>query len=77
MLVIQCITSAQRYFPPDPNALPHRGATLRAHQTAFAHDVSIPLGKHLGSASPAEVKLAEIALASIRIPNRSRRGRLR
>lgn len=37
----------------------------------------IPLGKHLGSASPAEVKLAEITLASISVPNRSRRGRPR
>jgi transposase len=37
----------------------------------------VPLGKHLGSASPAEVKLAEITLASIRVPNRQRRGRPR
>lgn len=34
----------------------------------------VPLGKHLGSASPAEVTLAEITLASIRVPNRNRRG---
>jgi transposase len=33
-----------------------------------------PLGKHLGSASPAEVKLAEITLASIRVPNRHHHG---
>jgi transposase len=37
----------------------------------------VPLGKHLGSASPAEVKLAEITLDSIRVPNRRRRGRPR
>ena len=37
----------------------------------------IPLGKHLGSASPAEVKLAEITLASIRVPNPCRCGRPR
>jgi hypothetical protein len=36
-----------------------------------------PLGKHLGSASPAEVKLAEITLASIRVPNRQCCGRPR
>jgi hypothetical protein len=40
-------------------------------------DQGIPLGKRLGSASPAEVKLAEITLASIRAPSRSRRGRPR
>jgi transposase len=39
--------------------------------------LGIPLEKHLGSASPAEVKLAEITLASISVPNRSRRGRPR
>jgi transposase len=37
----------------------------------------LPLGKHLGSASPAEVKLAEITLASIRVPNRHNHGRPR
>jgi len=37
----------------------------------------VPLGKHLGSASPAEVKLAEITLDSIRVPNRHRHGRPR
>jgi transposase len=37
----------------------------------------VPLGKHLGSASPAEVTLAETTLASIRVPNRRRRGRPR
>jgi len=37
----------------------------------------IPLGKHLGSASPAEVTLAETTLASIRVPNRHGRGRPR
>jgi transposase len=37
----------------------------------------LPLGKHLGSASPAEVKLAEIALASVRVPNRHHYGRPR
>ena len=37
----------------------------------------VPLGKHLGSASPAEVKLAEITLASIRVPNPCRCGRPR
>jgi len=37
----------------------------------------LPLGKHLGSASPAEVKLAEITLATIRVPNRHRHGRPR
>ncbi len=37
----------------------------------------VPLGKHFGSASPAEVKLAEITLASICVPNRHRRGRSR
>ncbi len=37
----------------------------------------VPLGKHLGSASPAEVTLAEITLASIRVPNRYGRGRPR
>jgi hypothetical protein len=31
----------------------------------------------LGSASPAEVKLAEITLASIRVPNRHNHGRPR
>lgn len=35
----------------------------------------LPLGNHLGSASPAEVKLAEATLASIRVPNRCRWGR--
>jgi IS5 family transposase len=37
----------------------------------------IALGKHLGSASPAEVRLAEITLASIRVPNPCRSGRPR
>ena len=37
----------------------------------------VPLGNHLGSASPAEVKLAETTLATIRVPNRCRRGRPR
>ena len=37
----------------------------------------LPMGKHLGSASPAEVKLAEITLASIRAPNSRHRGRPR
>jgi transposase len=37
----------------------------------------VPLGNHLGSASPAEVKLAETTLATIRVPNRRRRGRPR
>jgi transposase len=37
----------------------------------------LPLGVHLGSASPAEVTLAEITLASIRVPNRHGRGRPR
>ena len=37
----------------------------------------VPLGNHLGSASPAEVKLAETTLAAIRVPNRFRRGRPR
>jgi len=35
----------------------------------------LPLGKHLASASPAEVTLAETTLASIRVPNRHGRGR--
>jgi IS5 family transposase len=35
------------------------------------------LGKHLGSASPAEVKLAETTLASIRVPNHHYHGRPR
>lgn len=37
----------------------------------------VPLGNHLGSASPAEVKLAEITLAAIRVPNPKRKGRPR
>lgn len=37
----------------------------------------VPLGKHLGSASPAEAKLAEITLASIRVPSCRCRGRPR
>lgn len=37
----------------------------------------VPSGNHLGAASPAEVKLAEITLAAIRVPNRCRRGRPR
>jgi transposase len=37
----------------------------------------VPLGNHLGSASPAEVKLAETTLATICVPNRCRRGRPR
>jgi len=37
----------------------------------------VPLGKHLDSASPAEVKLAEKALAAIRVPHGSRPGRPR
>ena len=37
----------------------------------------VPLGNHLGSASPAEVKLAETTLATVRVPNRSGRGRAR
>ena len=32
----------------------------------------VPLGKHLDSASPAEVKLAEKTLAAIRVPTRGR-----
>jgi transposase len=32
----------------------------------------IPLGSHLASASPAEVKLAEAALESIRVPRKGR-----
>jgi Transposase DDE domain len=37
----------------------------------------IPSGKHLESASPAEVTLAETKLVSIHFPNRHGRGRLR
>jgi transposase len=37
----------------------------------------IPLGDHLCSASPAEVKLAETTLASIRVGRRHRAGRPR
>ena len=37
----------------------------------------VPLGNHLGSASPAEVKLAETTLATIRVPDRCRRCRPR
>jgi transposase len=37
----------------------------------------VPLGNHLGSASPAEVKLAEVTLATIRVPNQKWRGRPR
>jgi transposase len=37
----------------------------------------LPLGKHLASASPAEVTLAETTLASIRVPNRHGRGQPR
>jgi len=37
----------------------------------------VPLGERLGSVSPAEVKLAEITLAAIRVLNRHRRGRPR
>lgn len=37
----------------------------------------IPLGNYLGSASPAEVKLAETTLATIRVPNPGRQGRPR
>ena len=37
----------------------------------------VPLGNHLGSSSPAEVKLAETTLATIRVPTRCRRGRPR
>jgi len=37
----------------------------------------VPLGNHLGSASPAEVKLAETTLATIRVPNPRRQGRPR
>jgi len=37
----------------------------------------IPLGNYLGSASPAEVKLAEITLAAVRVPNPKQRGRPR
>jgi transposase len=37
----------------------------------------VPLGNHLGPASPAEVKLAETALAAVRVPNPGRRGRPR
>lgn len=33
----------------------------------------VPLGMHLGSASPAEVTLAETTLASIRVPSRNGR----
>jgi IS5 family transposase len=35
---------------------------------------SVPLEKHLGSASPAEVKIAEITLPSSRVPNPHRQG---
>jgi len=37
----------------------------------------VPLGIHLGSASPSEVTLAETTLASIRVPNRHGRGQPR
>jgi transposase len=37
----------------------------------------LPLGVHLGSASPAEVTLAEPTLAAVRVPNRYGRGRPR
>jgi len=37
----------------------------------------VPLGSYLGSASPAEVKLAETTLSTIRVPNPTRRARSR
>ena len=37
----------------------------------------VPLGDHLGSASPAEVRLAETTLAAIRVSRRHRAGRPR
>jgi transposase len=37
----------------------------------------VPLGIHLGSASPAEVKLAEATLCAVRVPNHRLRGRPR
>jgi transposase len=37
----------------------------------------VPLGNHLGPATPAEVKLAEATLHAIRVPNHRRRGRPR
>ncbi|MEE8200450.1 MAG: transposase [Candidatus Acidoferrales bacterium] len=37
----------------------------------------LPLGNHLHRASPAEVRLAEVTLATIRVPARGRSGRPR
>ena len=37
----------------------------------------LPLGNHLHSASPAEVKLVQVTLASIRVGRRHRAGRPR
>ena len=56
------------------------GKTKRGKGTKWmvvVDGAGVPLGKHLDSASPAEVKLAEKTLAAIRVPHRSRPGRPR
>src|SRR5208282_6519227 len=69
-----------RQFRPGPKRGAGIGKTKRGKGTKWMVVVDgqgVPLGKHLGSASPAEVKLAEITLASIRVPNPCRCGRPR
>ena len=56
------------------------GKTKRGKGTKWmvvVDGAGVPLGKHLDSASPAEVKLAEKTLAAIRVPHGSRPGRPR
>src|ERR1700674_4352282 len=56
------------------------GKTKRGKGTKWmvvVDGAGVPLGDHLGSASPAEVKLAETTLASIRVGRRHRAGRPR
>jgi transposase len=51
------------------------GKTKRGKGTKWmvvVDGAGVPLGKHLDSASPAEVKLAEKTLAAIRVPTRGR-----
>src|SRR6266404_3900454 len=56
------------------------GKTKRGKETKWRVVVdgrSVPLGDHLHSASPAEVRLAETTLATIRVGRRHRAGRPR
>jgi len=56
------------------------GKTKRGKETKWmvvVDGAGVPLGKHLDSAAPAEVRLAERTLATIRVPHGSQPGRPR